>query len=175
MSITVNVNGQLKELVALYYNDNGTIRELKEVYTNTGTAIKSLFKSIQKLTWSIVNTADNISMVTSEDDGYTVEFTSNYNQYANSIRSNKIQLTAGQKINVAINSMNGTGSTFISYISLINTSGSVAKQTDISYDTRATHAITIPSTGTYQIALNASLYLSSSYHPADAVATITIK
>ena len=179
MSITVNVNGELKELVEMYYNDNGTIRKFKEVWTNNGTDVRCLFQSGLRLEWSVNGASNSNQQINSVgNDGYTVNFTNNYKTNENAIRSNKVMLTSGQVIKVSFNyPVFSSGREYSSYISLLDENGNVVTKTGAVVGQNRSHALTISSTRTYQIALNIVQYISSasSYTATNAVATITIE
>ena len=188
MPITVNVNGTLKQLTNLYFNDNGTIREFSEVYVNTGSAIKSIHvkstSAVSELKWTANTSVDSEAVLnSSSNNGFSVKFTGSNtgNVYNNSIvTSNQFQLTAGQTITVTVtafscaNIVNNKGVG----LGLLSASGSLIKRASSSTGT-GSFSLTVDTTGTYKLGLTAVGINGSpsgvSYYKASATVTLAIK
>ena len=189
MPITVNVNGTLKQLTNLYFNDNGTIREFSEVYVNTGSAIKSIHvkstSAVSELKWTANTSVDSSAVLnSSSNNGFSVKFTGSTSGTTNCngiVTSNQFQLTAGQTITVTVTDYTCSSPTVNSRLvglALLSTSGSVVKKASIS-NGAGSFSLTVDTTGTYKLGLStAGVYGSASgvsQYLATATVTLAIK
>lgn len=101
MPIYTNVNGRIKELYRIFYNDNGVIREYETFHTqNDNNEIKEVFvrNSVMPKEISWVACDDGISVINSvTNNGYTVN--GHFSEHVRSAStSNKVYLPAGTEI-----------------------------------------------------------------------------
>lgn len=105
MPIYANVNGGIKELYRIFYNDNGVIREYETFHTqNDNNEIKEVFVRNpvipKEMSW--VACDDGISVINSvTNNGYAVN--GHFSEHVRSAStSNKIYLPAGTEIRFSI-------------------------------------------------------------------------
>ena len=102
MSLFANVNGEIKELYRVFFNDNGVIREFKEFYVqNDNNEVKRVFIRSphipNSLLWVAKNDGTTINSMTNK--GYTMSVRCTDNK--RSIETmDRVYLVAGTKIRV---------------------------------------------------------------------------
>lgn len=102
MSLFANVNGEIKELYRVFFNDNGVIREFKEFYVqNDNNEVKRVFirspHMPNSIPWVAKNDGTTINSMTNK--GYTMSVRCTDNK--RSIETmDRVYLVAGTKIRV---------------------------------------------------------------------------
>ena len=103
MPIYANVNGGIKELYRIFYNDNGVIREYETFHTqNDNNEIKELFVRNpvmpKEISWDTY--ADGVSIINNvKNNGYTIN--GRFTEHVRSAStSNKIYLPANTVIKI---------------------------------------------------------------------------
>ena len=102
MSLFANVNGEIKELYRVFFNDNGVIREFKEFYVqNDNNEVKRVFirspHIAYSLPWVAKNDGTTINSMT--NNGHTMSVRCTDNKRSVETRD-RVYLVAGTKIRV---------------------------------------------------------------------------
>ena len=160
MSITANVNGEIKELYRVFFNDNGVIREFDSFYAqNDNNEIKPMFvrnSNIPKtLSWvATAMNGDTATINSVTNNGYTINarFTNKKRSVAT---SNKIYLPANTQIKVELsNTVYNTSAEIFDRVNifLFNTESTTdAVQAD--EEIASSNTMTVQTSGNYYIAL----------------------
>ena len=156
MAVFANVNGKIKELYRVFFNDNGVIREIESLHAqNDNNEIKELFvrdPSVPKvLDW--VTYIDGVSIINNIwNNGYAMNgiFTEHRRSAST---SNKIYLSAGTKIKVSISNIEHETSSRPPYehinIYLFKDESTTPYQ---SYEGKTSNIMTVNTSGYYYVA-----------------------
>lgn len=104
MSIFANVNGEIKELYRIFFNDNGVIREVESFHAqNDNNEIKEMFaynsNIPRELFWVTYGAGSEMYSIT--NDGYTIN--GRFTEKKRSVStSHKVYLLAGTQIRVEL-------------------------------------------------------------------------
>lgn len=157
MSLFANVNGEIKELYRVFFNDNGVIREFKEFYVqNDNNEVKHVFIRNQyipySLSWVAQNDGTTINSIT--NNGYVIS--GRFTDDNRSLRTmDRVYLVAGTKIRVEISNIRHESplvATNRVYIFLFKTATSgVHSQVEAVIGTSST--MTVETSGNYYIGL----------------------
>lgn len=105
MSVFANVNGEIKELYRVFFNDNGVIREYESFHTqNDNNEIKEIFvrnSNIPRELFWVTYDNDSSAMYSITNNGYTIN--GRFTEKKRSVStSHKVYLLAGTQIRVEL-------------------------------------------------------------------------
>ena len=157
MSLFANVNGEIKELYRVFFNDNGVIREFKEFYVqNDNNEVKRVFIRSPYIptyiSWVAKNDGTTINSMTC--NGYVISgrFTDNRRSLGT---RDRVYLVAGTKIKVEISNIRHEShlvATNRVYIYLFETAtNDIYSQMEAAVATSST--MTVETSGNYYIGL----------------------
>ena len=160
MAVLTNVNGEIKELYRIFFNDNGVIREVREFYIqNDNNEVKNMFmynSNIPRdLEWVAYGDADATTIDSVTNKGHTISGT-----FTNKKRSvstkDRLWLYAGTQIKVDVSNIKyNTSEEVITHVDifLFDTQSKIEPcQSDESV--ASSNTLTVQTAGYYYIALS---------------------